>query len=87
MSTPESPQKDAGAGPPAKKSSTWIIVLVLAIVLAIPALCVCAGMSVALVRWAAPGPMQEAPQEPVVIELPDQGEGESNARNTVPDNR
>ena len=39
MSTPQ----NAGGGPPAKKSNTWIIVLIVVAVLAIPTLCVCGG--------------------------------------------
>ena len=46
MSTPEFPKESAGGGPSAKKSNTWIIVLVVVLVLGLPALCLCGGLAV-----------------------------------------
>jgi len=54
MSTPPFPKEDLGGGPPAKRSNTWIIVLIVFAVLAIPAICVCAGVVGVLVLWPVP---------------------------------
>jgi hypothetical protein len=49
MSAPEFPQQTAGNGPQVKKSNAWIIILIVAAVLAVPALCLCGGV---VARWA-----------------------------------
>jgi len=70
MSTPELRQQPTGNGPPGTKSNTWIIVLIVAAVLAVPAICVCGAVGVAFLRWLSPGRNIEHEQQRPLIKAP-----------------
>jgi hypothetical protein len=79
MNKPELPQQPAGHGPPGSNSNTWIIVVILAVVLAVPAFCFCGGVATVVLwssgpeeaTWSADEPRMPSPDRPTRDTLSD----------------